>query len=280
MPLTPAHTLHDDAGAEDHAAPPVHAPSRAPEWQFNAVQGTTSGDGARLTHVLSGAELLVRGGRLIRGVGYGEASAGSRRELARAGAILRLRQRHRYHIHAAGVVDPRGRAWLLVGPTGSGKSTLAYALARSGWAVLGDDGVIVEVQPRGVVAMGWREPLRVSRTLSGVFPELATEQAAASAIPGDARQRAELPVPAAPSAPVAALVWIQQGPEDELAPLSPTQALVDLVRESAWVLIADGGAPAHLAALRHIVTEVPSFRLIHSPAQLRAIERTLLAAQP
>jgi hypothetical protein len=256
------------------------APAPAPEWQFNAVQGTTSHDGARLTHVVSGAELFVRGGRLVRGAGYGEAPPGPRRELARAGAILRLRQRRRYHIHAAGVVDPAGRAWLLVGPTGSGKSTLAYALARAGWAVLGDDGVIVEIRQQRVVAMGWREPLRVSRTLASVFPELATEQTAARAIPGDARQRAEMSVPAAACACVAALVWIQQGPVDHLAPVSPTQALVDLVRESAWVLIADGGAPAHLEALRHIVTEVPSYRLVHSPAQLCTIERTLLSAHP
>jgi hypothetical protein len=278
-PMRRPYTLHGDAGPEEQT-PPVIATTRAPEWQFNAVQGATSDDGARLTHVLSGAELFVRGGRLIRGAGYSEAPPGPRRELARAGAILRLRQRRRYHIHAAGVVDPMGRAWLLVGPTGSGKSTLAYALARAGWAVLGDDGVIVEVLPRGVVAMGWREPLRVSRTLSGVFPELASEQTAARAIPGDARQRAEMSMPAAPRAPVAALVWIHQGAEDQLAPLSPTQALVDLVRESAWVLIADGRAPAHLAALRHIVTEVPSYRLIHSPVQLRTIERTLLSAHP
>jgi energy-coupling factor transporter ATP-binding protein EcfA2 len=183
-------------------------------------------------------------------------------------------------VHAAGVIDPRHRAWLLVGPTGSGKSTLAYALARKGWAVLGDDGVIVEVQQQGVVAMGWREPLRVSRTLAHAFPELSSEDTNARAIPGDARQRAEFTLPAAPRGLVAALVWIQQGPVDQLTPLSPTQALVDLVRESAWVLIADGGAAAHLAALRRIVTEVPSFRLTHSPAQLRTIQDTLLSARP
>jgi hypothetical protein len=251
----------------------------APEWQFNAVQGTTGPDGARLTHLISGAELVVRDGRLIRGAGYRAAPASSRRELARAGAILRLRRHQRYHIHAAGVVDPAGRAWLLVGPTGSGKSTLAYALARSGWAVLGDDGVIVELKPHETpVALGWREPIRVSRTLNDVFPELGAERAAAHAIPGDARNRTEVFIPVARRAPVAALVWIQQGPVDRITSVAPTQALVDLVRESAWVLIADGGAPAHLEALRRIVTEVPSLRLIHSPAQLRIIEHTLLEA--
>jgi hypothetical protein len=248
----------------------------APEWQFNAIQGSVEPDGARLTHISTGAELLVRGGRLVRGSGYGEAPPGPRRELARAGAILRLRQRHRYHIHAAGAVDPLGRAWLLVGPTGSGKSTLAYALSRSGWGILGDDGVIVEVQPGGgVLAFGWREPLRVSTTLRSTFPELPAE-ADARLLPDDARQRAEVPVPGARSAPVAALVWIRQGAVDQMTVLPPTATLVELVRGSAWVLIADGGARAHLDALRRIVTEVPSYQLIHTRAQLHQIERTLL----
>jgi hypothetical protein len=275
---TPAPPRHD-ADAEQNTQQVTTATS-GPEWQFNAVQGRTSRHGTRLTHVLSGAELHVRNGRLIPGVGYGEAGRGPRRELARAGAILRLRLRQRYHIHAAGVVDPAGRAWLLAGPTGSGKSTLAYALTRAGWAVLGDDGVIVEVQPDGVMVMGWREPLRVSSALAGVFPELARADAATLAIPGDARQRMAMVMPTARCARLTALVWVQQGPVDELVRCSPTQALVDLVRESAWVLIADGATPAHLAALRHIVTEVPSYRLTHSAVQLRAIERTLLSAQP
>jgi hypothetical protein len=249
-----------------------------PDWQFNAIQGSIEPDGARLTHISTGAELLVRGRRLMRGAGYGEAAPGPRRELARAGAILRLRQLHRYHVHAAGAVDRLGRAWLLVGPTGSGKSTLAYALARQGWTILGEDGVIIEVRdPVGPIAYGWQEPVRVSTTLSHTFPEL-NSGAGARLMPGDARRRAEVPVRGARSAPVAALVHIQQGPTDRLTVLAPTEALVELVRESAWVLIADGMARTHLDALRRIVTEVPTYQLIHSAAQLHCIERTLLGA--
>jgi len=73
-------------------------------------------------------------------------------------------------------------------------------------------------------------------------------------------------------------VWIEQGAEDSFTSLAPTEALVELVRQSAWVLIADGGAPAHLDALRHIAAEVPSFKLVHSPAQLVRIEHTLASA--
>jgi hypothetical protein len=146
---------------------------------------------------------------------------------------------------------------------------------------LGDDGVIVEIRDDdGAVAFCWRDPLRVSTTLAADFPELGTSRARARALPGDARQRTEMTVRATRSAPVAALVWIQQGPADHMVRLPPTEALVDLVRESAWVLIADGHARAHLECLRRLVIDVPSYRLTHSPRQLHCIAETLLAAQP
>lgn len=37
------------------------------EWQFNDIYGYTEPGGARLVHRAAGAELLVRGGRLVRG---------------------------------------------------------------------------------------------------------------------------------------------------------------------------------------------------------------------
>jgi hypothetical protein len=269
----PSAPLHDRA--EGAVAPAIA------EWQFNDIHGYTQPDGARLIHQIARAELWVRGGRLVRGAGYTAASSVSRHELARAGAILRLRQRRRYYIHAAGAVDPSGRAWLLTGPTGSGKSTLAYALARKGWPILGDDGVITEAGRTGpVIAYRWREPLRVSRGLIPSFPELEADTRHARMLPGDPRQRAEVPVRGTRSAPVAALVWVEQGPIDRITPLAPADALVELVQQSAWVLIADGGSAAHLAALRHIAIEVPSFRLVHTPAQLHRIDLTLGAALP
>src|SRR6185312_9463570 len=120
----------------------------------------------------------------------------------------------------------------------------------------------------GATAFCWRDPLRVSTTLAPIFPELGTSRAQARALPGDARQRTEVAVQGARCAPVAALVWIQQGLGDQIVRLAPTEALVELVRQSAWVLIADGHTRAHLECLRRLVTEVPSYRLTHSARQL------------
>ena len=204
---------------------------------------------------------------------------------ARSSASANSRSLHKIHAGRLQGSIPAGRAWLLTGPTGSGKSTLAYALARKGWPILGDDGVITEVVTEAgrtgpVIAYRWREPLRVSKGLISEFPELVAGTRHARMLPNDPRQRAEVPVRGTRSAPVAALVWVEQGPIDAITPLAPAAALVELVQQSAWVLIADGGSPAHLAALRHIAIDVPSFRLVHSPAQLQCIDHTLASVLP
>jgi hypothetical protein len=246
-------------------------------WKFNAVIGLTTGDTTQLTHD-AGGELWVHTDRLVRGAGYATAHRHARRELARAGAIMRLRRRGRYHVHASGVVDPSGRAWIFTGVSGSGKSTMAYALARRGWRILGDDSLIVEPRPgeAGVTAYAWRETLMVSATLAPAFPELG--DAEAKAIPGDPRRRFPVAVPVAHSAPVAAVICLEQGEHDALTPIPAVVALVELVRQSAWVLIPDAAARPHLDGLRALVTRVPTFRLTHSPRQLHAIEATLAEA--
>src|SRR5580704_13054625 len=192
-------------------------------WQFNAVVGLSTGDDAQLTHE-AGGELWVRTDRLVRGAGYGAALRQSRRELARTGAILRLRRRGRYHVHASGVVSPTGRVVLFTGVSGSGKSTLAYALARRGWRLLGDDSVIIEIEPQGtepraadsgVTAYAWRDTLLVSAALASAFPELGHD-ADARAIPGDPRRRVPVDVAVGRSGPVAAVICLAQGPDDSL----------------------------------------------------------------
>lgn len=241
-------------------------------WQFNAVVGTSRGRDADLTHH-AGAELWVRDGRLLRGPGYETISAASRRELARAGAILRLRRGGRYHLHASGVVDPHGRAWVLSGVSGSGKSTLAYALARVGWRVLGDDSVILELVANEAIAHGWREALWVSTDLKHEFPELDGRP-----VPNDPRRRSPRTMPVARRGPLAGMVFLSQGETDQLARISAVEALVSLIAQSAWVLIPDDDARRHLDALRLIATRVPAYRLTHSPRQLHVIANTLLAA--
>ena len=242
-------------------------------WQWGEIDATCRGDDVDLAHRRSSARLSVRGGRLVRGTGYVSASGAVRRELARVGAIVRLRQRGRYLVHATGAVDPEGRAWLLSGDSGSGKSTLGYALTRAGWTSLGDDGVIIERDAAGFRAYPWREPLRVSVGLAGEFPELGAQRDRARL--DDPRRRMALPVPTATGGvPVVALVFLSRGERFSIARVGPIAALAALIRQSPWVIIEDAWAAAHLDALRRAAA-LPVFQLAHTSAELHSIARVL-----
>jgi hypothetical protein len=249
--------------------------AQAIAWQWGEVDASDHADRTCLTHRQADAQLWVKRGRLVRGAGYAQASGNVRRDLARVGAIVRLRQRGRYLVHAAGAVDPVGRAWLLAGDSGSGKSTLAYALARRGWRVLGDDGVLLERTPLGLFAHRWREPLRVSAQLTGAFPELANEPGTPH--PGDARCRIPLEMHPARSAPLIAVVLVERAPVFALGTTGPATALAALVRQSPWVILGDAYARAHLELLRHVAAQ-PVFRLRHTAAELHSLPDVLLRA--
>jgi hypothetical protein len=242
-------------------------------WQWGAVDASEQGDRTCLAHRYADAQLWVQGGRLVRGAGYDSASADVRRELARVGAIVRLRARGRYLVHAAGVVDPLGRAWLLAGDSGSGKSTLAYALARRGWTVLGDDGVLIERDGAGVRAHPWREPLRVSEQLHGAFPELGA--GVRTAMLDDPRRRVLMPMNTAHSAAVIAMVLVERAATFTMTSAGPVSALAALVRQSPWVILGDAYARQHLELLRHAAAQ-PVFRLRHTPAELHSLPDVLL----
>lgn len=252
--------------------------SAAPvDWQWGGIDARATDSGLCLTHRSDGTRLWVRNGRLVRGAGYHAAGRATRRELARVGAIVRLRERGRYLVHASGVVDPRGRAWLLSGDSGSGKSTLAYALARAGWRVLGDDGVVLGIAGDGVHAYPWRDPLMVSVALAPAFPEITRHAEAAD--PADPRRRAPVVAPHGARARTAALLFVQRADALSLQPLGTVEALAALVRQSPWVILRDAHAARHLAALRRIAT-LPAFRLGHTPAELHGIAAVLAGALP
>jgi len=244
-------------------------------WRWGEVDASPDGRDLRLAHRRTNAEVWVRDGRLVRGPGYGDADRDVRHDLARTGAIVRLRQRGRYLVHASGAVDPRGRAWLLSGDSGCGKSTLAYALARAGWTILGDDGVVIELSDGGVTVHPWREPLAVSRTLMSDFPELA----ARSERTPDHRKRVPIEVPFARTARAAALVFVERTDRHQIAPLTPLAALARLVRQSPWVILDDSYARAHLDALRRAAA-LPSFLLRHTPGELHTIAGVLTGVLP
>lgn len=246
------------------------------EWGWGDVVAETMGDATRLHHVPADAELWFREGRLLRGDGYAAAPASARRELCRVGAILRLRTRGRYYLHASGAVSPDGDAWLLAGDTGAGKSTLAYALSRAGWSILGDDGVILSLDTGVAVAHPWHDPLRVSSALAPVFPDL--NRATSRPHPADARRRVPAPARRGRSAPIAGIAFLERGKADAITRIDEQSALVSLIRQSPWVMIPDVHAGRHLRTFGWLAASVPVFRFIHTERQLLDVASTLEAA--
>jgi hypothetical protein len=243
------------------------------EWVWGDVVAETIGEATRLHHVPADAELWIRDSRLVRGKGYDTAFSSPRRELCRVGAILRLRTRGRYYLHASGAVSPEGEAWLLAGDTGAGKSTLAYALSRAGWSVLGDDGVIVSLDSGIAVAHPWHDPLRVSSALAPVFPDL--ERVTTRPNPADARDRVPAPARLGHSAPIAGIAFLERGKRDAIARIDEQSALVSLIRQSPWVMIPDAHADRHLRTFGWIAANVPVFRFSHTKRQLTDVATTL-----
>ena len=245
-------------------------------WRWGEVEAFSTPDALRLTHRHEDAELLLRDARLVRGRGYESASGQTRRALARTAAIVRLRTRGRYFVHAAGAVDASGHAILLAGDSGEGKSTLVYALARAGWRILGDDGVVLEVRGARTVAHAWRAPILVSRDLAFAFPELA-----ASDLPtrsDDHRRRVAISVTTACRANVAALFFVARGSSMNARRMTPVTALAALVRQSPWVILGDAGARQHLAALRRVASSIPALRFEHTADELHAIPTAITRA--
>jgi hypothetical protein len=251
---------------------------RRTSWRYGPIDGVTTGDDTLLMHTEERAMLHLRKGRLSPGRGYRSAPPNVRRELRRLGAIFQLRERGLFHVHAAGIAAPDGRAWLLAGESGSGKSTLTYALARAGWKVLGDDGVAIERRDGEVLVHPSREPIDVSIELADAFPEL---RAAAERVDwSDPRHRAPVDAPTgyASAAPVRALAIVARSSRDELTIASPTDVLAALVRQSPTVLLNDAHAARQLTTLAALVNAVPVFHLRHSPRQLHRIATTLTEA--
>jgi hypothetical protein len=76
-------------------------------------------------------------------------------------------------------------------------------------------------------------------------------------------------------APVAALVFLRRGDRDQVTTVGSAEALAQLVRQSSWVLMPDGHAEAHLAALRELAERTPRFLLTHTALQLHRVADTL-----
>ncbi len=159
-------------------------------------------------------------------------------------------------------MTPDGRGVLLIASGGSGKSTLAAALDASGYGLLSDDVVPVNLQGS---LLGLGLPLCLK---AGSWPVLATHRPDLAAVPAVARPEQRVrylpPLHPAPVDPVpAALILLsryQPGQPPHVTPATPEQALQGLLSAEA---VIRGLNQDKLDALARWVSAVPAYTLTY-----------------
>jgi len=176
--------------------------------------------------------------------------------------IFLLRRRGWHHIHAATALDPTGRGWLIAGDTHSGKSTTAALLASCGWGVGTDDITFLTQTPECVTGLAFREPIALrpggyrllrrdgavllpGRRKVGYWPE---------DLGGRWIARVEPRVILFTSVP-------QGNAVTEAHPLPRREALAELIRWSAWVILEPEFAQHHLELLAGLARQAQSYRV-------------------
>lgn len=182
--------------------------------------------------------------------------------LGRLGAAL---------VHGAGVVDPAGRAWLLVGDTHAGKSTTCTSLVAHGWRFLADDQVILHERRDGALALtGWPRRAHLDRGWEAGRVTGAREEVDLTA------RWASRWVARAPLAGVI-VPGVRAGGVTYAEPLGAAAALEALVRQSPWLLADPSVARPQLALLAQAAA-LPARRLVlaaDSYARGDVLERVL-----
>lgn len=236
----------------------------------------TSGARGRISPAALRAHLLLRDGRAQYGRSEGCEAASTRVEKVgsepgepgldpRAGvdlhhmitvaAAVLVGRLGKVFVHAAGLVGPDGRAWLLVGDAGAGKSSTAATLVAGAWDWLADDRVLLDAPrlagpPR---VQGWARPFRLDTGWASGVPS-GTRRLVNPAALGPGRRRRE--------APLGGLLFPRVEPKasTELRPVSAGDALTKLVRQSPWLFLDPPAAPALLRLLAR-AANVPAFAL-------------------
>jgi hypothetical protein len=155
--------------------------------------------------------------------------------LGRSGAAL---------VHAGGVVDPEGRAWLLVGDTHAGKTTTCVSLVAAGWRYLADDQVVLRFGDTGDVEVeGWPRRAHLDEGWSdGVVTRTRGVV--------DLRARwGERWLARAPLGGVL-LPTVRAEEATRAETVDGATAFTALVRQSPWLLADRGAAAAGMALLR------------------------------
>ena len=233
--------------------------------------GPPDGD-VRVRWLPGPARARIAGGALTAVVELGAAALADREALAQTFLsvvlILLLRRAGWHHVHAALARDPRGRDWLIAGNAQSGKSTTAALLATWGWAVGCDDAAFLVRRDAGVEAVAQRAPVALrpaGRALLGLDGGTAARGGRKTVFfPED------LGGTWAPRVEPRIVVFPRiEGDRTSAAPVPAREALAELVRWSAWVVLEPDLAQEHLDLLGALARQARCYRVALAPDVFR-----------
>jgi len=156
-------------------------------------------------------------------------------------------------VHAGAVVDPDGRAWLLVGDTHAGKTTTCVSLVHAGWSFLADDQVVLRRDGDAIVAEGWPRHAHLDE---------GWDESRVTGTRGALDLRARWGDRWRSRAPLGGLLFprVVADAPTSVSPLHAAAAFAGLVRQSPWLMADRGAAPAVIELLRDACSR-PSFAL-------------------
>ena len=158
-------------------------------------------------------------------------------------------------VHAGGVVDPDGRAWLLVGDTHAGKTTTCVSLVSAGgWRYLADDQVVLRIGDDGtLVAEGWPRTAHLDEGF---------RDAAVTGTRGTVDLRAQWGDRWMSRAPLGGVLLpsVNADRPTSLSAAAGAAGFTALVRQSPWLMADRAVASAVMALLRDAASH-PTFSL-------------------
>ena len=214
------------------------------------------------------ARALIGPGASIARVAVGSEALDDRERLAdgflQTVLVFLLRRAGWHHVHAATARDPAGRDWLFAGNAEAGKSTTAALLASRGWAVGGDDATYLVRCGETVEAVAQRRPIALR---PGGYSLLGLTAGAAAR---GGRKMAFFPEELGGSwvgriTPRVLVFPRVEGDRTCAEAIGPREALVELVRWSAWVVLEPLLAQQHLDLLSVLAAQGRSYRLALGP---------------
>jgi hypothetical protein len=174
---------------------------------------------------------------------------------ATVSSALLLGRLGRALVHAAAVVAPDGRAWLLSGDTHAGKTTTTVNLIEAGWRYVSDDHVVLSVPDGGggVTVEGWPRRFHLDHGWT---------EGAPAGRRGEVDPRERWPGRWQRTAPLAGLLFPRVAADEPTRParMAPADALAALLRQSPW-LMADRACTGHVLGLLRRAAELPAYDL-------------------